>query len=119
MNCPKCGQEIVGLACPACTALNSRDAVIQMQPSYLADVRRGALLFYAKRLSQRHPWHLMLFGDRAHGLCGIEIAQAGKNNRREVPYSDLARLEAGKALCAACRNALHAIEEAEAIREES
>ena len=61
----------------------------------------------------------MLFGDRAHGLCGIEIAVVGKNNRRDLPYADLARMEQSKALCLACLHTLHAIEEKHAIREES
>ena len=123
MTCPRCGREIEWLACPACTKLNSREATFQMQGSHLENARRGLLPFYSKRLSGRHPWHLMLFGDRAHGFCGIEIATVGKDNRRETPYADLDRMQQSNALCPACLNTLHAIEiqqaEADAIRGES
>lgn len=115
MTCPRCGQMYAGLACPACWALQSHAAVEAHQGMYLNDVRKGKRPFYAKRLSESHPWHLMLFGDKAHGLCGIEIKSAGKRNWRDFPYADLSRND----LCPKCLHKLRDIEEREAIREES
>lgn len=119
MICPRCGKSIEGLACPACTALQSREAIFHSQGMHMASVHAGRLPFYAKRLSARHPWHLMLFGDRAHAYCGTEINQKSPNNRREILYKQLAELAPPTGLCAACSEALKGIEEREAIREES
>lgn len=123
MTCPRCGLMIAGLACPACLALQSREAIYKMQGSYLGPVRAGRMPFLAKRLSIKHPWHLMLFGDRAHGWCGIEIQAVGPNNRSEIPYKKLAdwvkHWEKDCGFCPKCIAALAQIEEREAIREES
>lgn len=119
MTCPRCGLMIAGLACPACTALQSRAAIFEMQGSHLPSVRAGRLNFYAKRLSSKHPWHLMLFGDKAHGLCGVEIQAVGPHNRSDILYAKLDDHARAKALCAACLHALRAIEERDALREES
>lgn len=119
MICPRCGLMIAGLACPACTALKSRDAIFSAQSGHMPNVRAGRINFYCKRLSSKHPWHLMLFGDRAHGLCGVEIERVGPNNRTEILYSKLDDHLRSKALCPQCLQALRGIEEADAIREES
>ena len=119
MNCPRCGQPVEGLACPACTALQSRQAIFEHQAAHLDNLRRGRLEFYAKRMSGKHPWHLMLVGDPGHAWCGAEFLNVGKGNRRHIRYAQLPELLEGKALCLACREALAQMEEAHAIREKS
>jgi hypothetical protein len=118
MICPDCGQAYEGFACPRCLKAKGAEDIFETQGSHLDNVRKGYRHFYSKRLSAKHPWHLMLFGDRAHGFCGIEIAQVGKNNRWDLPYSALAAM-GERELCPKCRYTLHQIEEQEAIREES
>jgi hypothetical protein len=121
MRCPECGREIEEwkLGCERCLKIRGAEDIFRMQGSHLEYVRKGHRHFYSKRLSAKHPWHLMLFQDKAHGFCGIEILQAGKNNKWDLPYSAMRQLKPKVELCEKCIYTLHQIEEQEAMKEEA
>lgn len=113
MNCPTCGKIVPGLACEACANLKFYQAVRQSQRHYLADLKKDRVHFYAvRRGSSLHaePWHLMLFGDRAHSYCGEEFLRPIYSNRTHLGWQYLK--DHTREVCERCLDQLRALTEA-------
>ena len=118
MRCPTCGMSVPGLACERCTRQRNREGIQRAQRHYLEAVQKRGMEFFAMRESLYQKWHLALFGDKERAWCGEEIKRPGPHNRRYIRHGDTHGPKSGD-LCAKCVAELRALEEAEAIREET
>jgi hypothetical protein len=69
MICPRCGATYNTLVCPVCTERRNREAVMRVQPTFLAKAFAGQFDLTLVR-KQHHKPHVQLFGDADRGFCG-------------------------------------------------
>jgi hypothetical protein len=101
MQCPQCRAEYFGVICEACATRKSREAILQQQTLYLADVFTGKY-DWNLRPASKGKFHLELFNDKAHAFCGVEVH--GKRSSKQH-----ATLLMQDEVCPACRDQVAAL----------